>query len=306
MDFKFYEGFFPDLKEQSDLGDSLEFPDENDLTGAIKGLVRLQKVYNLTALDLSEGVINGVKTGIKLSKHDVFIIGKLLSELKEDYYFAKEFLDLALFQSADKKNNEVTKKEIIETIFSFHLRNNEFFKANEALNVLDQQERTNLIQKYWNSFYEAKLFENPRDETFEPNGFYSKEKEQMLLRKVCRGEVKKSSKEESKLICKYHFTNAFTKLAPFKVQVANIKPDVLLFINAVSHNEIAIVKNLFLEAQTYPSQVNSKDGAGQVNNDIQVSDMQWFYDTYNDVFNRLTQRTEVRARFFFNLNKCNQ
>lgn len=303
MDLKFYEEYFPGLKEKSDLADSIEYPDDNDLKGAIRGLVRLQKVYNLTALDLSEGVFNGVKTGIKLSNHDVFIIGKLLSELKEDNYFAKEFLDLALIQSTDEKRHEVTKKEIVETIFIFHLKNNEYFKANEALNVLDQQERTDLIQRHWISYYEAKIFENPRDDTFERNGLYSKEKEQMLLHKVCRGEVKKSPKEESKLTCRYHSTNAFTKLAPFKVQVANIRPDVLLFINAVSQNEISIVRKIFHDVQTYPSKVNSNDGSGSVNSDAQVSEMQWFYDTYNDIFKRLTQRTEVRAIFFFKLFK---
>ncbi|XP_039956307.1 prolyl 4-hydroxylase subunit alpha-1 [Bactrocera tryoni] len=71
------------------------FPELSELRGAAKGLGRLQIMYNLSATDLADGIINGVNYNSELSIDECFEIGSNLFEAKE-YILAKEWLQLVL------------------------------------------------------------------------------------------------------------------------------------------------------------------------------------------------------------------
>lgn len=302
-DLEFFTKTYPDLKRRSSIDDSVVLPNEFDLIGAIKGLVRLQKVYNLSSSNLTKGIIDGIDTGIKLSSDEIFIIGEKLSELEGENFLAKEFLQLALSLPINGKYSDISKERVIETLFIFYLKNNQINEAKQTANNLDHQAHKNLIRKHWKSYYSARLAVNPHEEAFKRNGIHSCEKEQLLFRKVCRGDVRKSPKEESTLTCRFHATNAFTKLAPFKVQVANVNPEVLLFIDVVSDNEISTIEELFVKSNSFPARVvDYANEGGKVDNNARVADLFWFSDEYHPVFRRLTQRTEVNI--FVIIFKC--
>lgn len=289
-DLEYFMQKYPYLKQRL-IPDTI-LPNENDLIGAIKGLVRLQKVFNLTASDLSEGIVDGIDTHVTLSTQDIILIGEKLTELGGETYFAEEFLKLALARTVNKKYLDNTRNEIIESIFKFYLNNNEYTKATKVIDDLNVEERQNMVQKNWDSFYRARSIEKPHEESFELNGLHSSEKEQLFLRKVCRGEIRKSPKEESKLTCRFHSTNAFTKLAPFKVQVANIDPEVLLFIDILSQKEILIIENLFKKSETSAATIINS-GTVYVDNSYRVADLFWYQNNQHHVFKALTQRLEV-------------
>lgn len=295
LDIDFYIKAYPGLLEKiTNSKFVFDRPHQNDLMGAIKGLVRLQKAYNLTAIDLYNGIVDGINTGVTLTVHDIFTIGQKLSEMKGENYYAEEFLQLTLDQLYLTNETDVSYIDVIESMFIFHLKNNDFVKAEGIIKNLKHEEIIYLTKKHWKIYFNVKTLNNPRDETFDRNGLYSKDKEQILLRKVCRGEVKKSPKEESSLTCRYHSTNAFTKLAPFKVQVANENPEILLFINVLVENEILIIEKLFKKSETSPALViNYTDASSSYNLEFRVADLVWFDANYHTIFDKLTQRLEV-------------
>lgn len=54
----------------------------------------------------------------------------------------------------------------------------------------------------------------------------------------------KSAKELSKLHCRMLSTSPFTKIAPLKIEEANLEPIILIFHDILSVNEIEIFKSL--------------------------------------------------------------
>lgn len=294
LDMEQFKKEYPELIEMSGIDKLIRFPSEVDLIGSIKGLVRLQRVYNLTTEDLSNGIINKLNTGIKLSTRDLYIIGNRLSAVQGEEYFAVEYLQLALRKSTNEKIPDFPLFQIYETLFTFFLKKNNFNRANEIIDRLNREEREIMIQKHWILYDRVKLHVNPYAETFKRNGLYSHEKETILFRKVCRGEIRKSPKEESNLTCRFHSTNSFTKLARFKVQIMNVNPEILLFIDVVSEKEIEIMDDLFMDSETTTASVISynKNETSVINNDNRVADLVWFADKDHWIFPKLTTRLE--------------
>lgn len=79
------------------------------------GLLRLQKMYNLSTADLANGIINGAKLRNELSAEDCYEIGRVLVELKTDYDYATLWLEEAWNRfDARFLNFEITKIDILE------------------------------------------------------------------------------------------------------------------------------------------------------------------------------------------------
>lgn len=69
--------------------------------------------------------------------------------------------------------------------------------------------------------------------------------ENVLHAKSCRNELKRSPKVLSKLKCYYvRNTTAFTKLAPIKLEEANLDPFVAIFHDVMYDKDIEVIKNL--------------------------------------------------------------
>ena len=67
-------------------------------------------------------------------------------------------------------------------------------------------------------------------------------KEREILSDSCLGKRLQDVATISKLFCRYHSTNAFTKIAPFKLEVMNLHPFVAIFHEIISEEEINIFK----------------------------------------------------------------
>lgn len=69
--------------------------------------------------------------------------------------------------------------------------------------------------------------------------------ERRLYEMMCRGDIKKTPKELSKLHCKY-LTNGspFLKIAPFKIEEANLDPYIIVFHEVLYDHEIDVIKTL--------------------------------------------------------------
>lgn len=183
-----------------------------DLAGSVDGLMRLQKTYKLESSDLALGVIEGKKTRNRLSAHDLYVLGNEGRKLGKQIYFSREFLQLAL---EEIENDQDKYEEIDET------------KINKMLLLMNAMNAS-----------------NPHNEEFIRNGQVSSQKLQFLSHKLCNGEISKSPAESKDLRCRFVSNSPFSRVAPFKVEEANINPPVLLFHEVLSDNEIEIVKTL--------------------------------------------------------------
>ncbi|CAD6992274.1 unnamed protein product [Ceratitis capitata] len=103
----------------SELSEDVSFPGTDELRGAAKGLGRLQTMYNLSSIDLADGVINDINYGSELSIRECFEIGCNLFEAKE-FPLALSWLQLVLkfmsFQGAsnDTSTNDLESGELLE------------------------------------------------------------------------------------------------------------------------------------------------------------------------------------------------
>lgn len=73
---------------------------------------------------------------------------------------------------------------------------------------------------------------------------YTWVKYEKIFSQACMGKRVKNSTESSKLYCKFHSTNDFTKIAPFKLEIMNLVPFVGVFHDVLSNHEIDTLKNL--------------------------------------------------------------
>lgn len=62
---------------------------------------------------------------------------------------------------------------------------------------------------------------------------------------LCRGDLKQSIQVQSQLKCRYENSRTpFLKIAPFKVEEANLEPYILIYHEVLHDHEINIIKSL--------------------------------------------------------------
>jgi hypothetical protein len=79
------------------------------------------------------------------------------------------------------------------------------------------------------------------NDSLKASSYWTNRDNENILTKACSNNMHKSSKEMSKLHCKMLSTNLFTKIAPFKVEVANLDPFIAVFHEIISNDEISIL-----------------------------------------------------------------
>lgn len=298
VDLNFFDHFLPGLKRQFE--NELEFPTKDDLIGAIHGLIRLQKVYQLKTADLVNGIINGVDTGAKLSLHDVFTLGFEMSKIGGENYLALEYLKLA--ESMNYEDSGLEPIKLSEVMFNIYVSNFDLANAQKILNELDKGGHDRLIKRNHANYNRLRSLPseyldvpiiNPFNETFIPTGIYEEKKETIVFQQICRGAIKKTPKEQSKLKCRYQSTNAFTIIAPFKVEIANIDPELMVFYDVLSEEETEKIELKLFDTITKTADIYSDSGVKQTDNRIRVADLHWFQVESDKIFEKLTVRLEV-------------
>lgn len=309
VDLKFFEFFFPDIKSLFK-DEPIEFPSENDLAGAISGLLRLQKVYKLKSADLANGILNGRMTGVKLTTHDLFVIGKNALQHLDENYFAEDYLELAMerLMTSDAKYSGANFLEISESLFELYLRKFDLKKANLVLISLDFATRMQLKGKFTDAYNRARSlksydFEDPYNEEFERNGLYGFEKEMTIFSQVCRGVLTRSYKETSQLYCKFHSTNFFTRLAPFKAEILSLDPQILILYNVTSDEDGLTLKRMLRQVETSTAKIIHENGTEIATDQVRVAELGWFYEDDDKIFPKLTRRLEVSYEIYVKLCK---
>lgn len=273
-------------------------PEALDLTGAVDGLLRLQFFYKLKTVDIANGIIDGVPTRSPLSIHDLFVIGEEALKVETDD-LALEYLSLVwkqLKQGLDI-DNEINEEELLLVLIHTYTR---VSSNREALEMIKELKRKYpqtatmfsvtekmLMNELKKSNGSSQNVLDPFANNFLRDGKYTDSKDRILNSQVCRGDEPKST---SKLYCSYASTNAFSQLARFKIEEANLEPYILLFIDVVSNDEIK-----FLKAAS-----KRKQGPGTIRESSllsthRIAQVAWHYKYEHKFFRTLSRRIEVRT-----------
>lgn len=230
-------------------------PSEEDLAGAVEGLLRLQTVYRLKSESFVNGFIEYTPTRPRLQVHDIFVLGEEAFKLPDQDYFAQEYLILA---KATVKNGFDVYKEVDENVMYRYLASsyNRTGDFNKAMEVIEDFESRNPTSKEFKKFKKSLLedeenlknrkitLKNPFSDEFVKNGKFEVSKENIIYSQVCRGSLTKTPKEMSQLHCRFTFNSPFTKLAQFKIEEANLDPYIVLFVDVLSSDEVEELKTL--------------------------------------------------------------
>lgn len=213
-----------------------------EFQGAVEGLARLQITYGLKTEDLAKGFIQNIKYRDEMTVDELIALGVEMVNVGP-YSLSVSYLKLA--RERNKETNEMPDIEILEKIFQILKRGR---KMKVALEIVENMieiapERNDLLERRIEIEFDL-LFskEKPAEEapSFKADPIYVSK----LLIEACREPLKQTAAELSKLHCRLISKSDFSKLAPFKVEQANLDPYIAIFHDVISDQEVQAFKSL--------------------------------------------------------------
>ncbi|XP_052835140.1 prolyl 4-hydroxylase subunit alpha-1 [Drosophila gunungcola] len=258
-----------DFRQFSDvLTRDLGYPDQSELQGAIKGLARLQRVYNLSTSDLAGGVINGFSYDSELQWRECYEIGAQLFDLGE-YQRSLEWLQVAhvlLRNLEDEKDKTHYLSDIREyaAMANFELGNTK--RAGRLLNQILKPEPTHTAQqtrKYLENHEPGKKIQEKNPSWY---GNYTR---------LCQGKRLPEESSGSPLKCyldgKRH---AYFTLAPLQVEPVHLDPDISVYHGMLNSQQILSIFEEADKEEMVRSAVAGEGGKRTVR-DLRVSQQTW-------------------------------
>ncbi|KYO42403.1 hypothetical protein Y1Q_0022249 [Alligator mississippiensis] len=237
------------------------FPNDEDQTGAAKALLRLQDTYNLDTDTLSRGNLPGVKHKSFLTAGDCFELGRI-AYTEADYYHTELWMEQALKQLDDGEVSAIEKTSVLDYLSYAVYQQGDLDKAmmltKQLLELDPEHQRANGNLKYF-EYIMSKEKEANKSTTEADNqtDVESKTKkkgrakdylpERRKYEKLCRGEgVRMTPKRQKSLFCRYYDGNGNPRyiLGPVKQEDEWDKPRIVRFLDIISDEEIATVKEL--------------------------------------------------------------
>ncbi|XP_064550992.1 prolyl 4-hydroxylase subunit alpha-1 [Drosophila montana] len=242
-------------------------PNEEELQGAVKGLLRLQRVYNLTASELADGILHGVPTGSVLLWRDCFEIGVQLYELAE-YSSSQQWLLQAvnLLHEIDGENVQQMAEQIYEYLVLTQI---ELCEREQGLETLEEMLSWNSGHsphpaQYTLNFLQQSMPKCPREQ--DPAPWLDD------YTRLCQG--KRLSEPEpsgSPLNCYLDFTrHARFRLAPLKVEQVHLDPDIHIYYDLINDDQIDAIYDVAEQFDSIRSSVSSS-----IVTDVRVSQQVW-------------------------------
>jgi prolyl 4-hydroxylase len=261
-------------------------PQYQDLMAAADGLTHLQETYNLKTSDLAQGIVDGKKFCDGLNAYELYEIGQQLL-LSNRFSRSIEYLRRALKKSVIDQDSETKPTEILLAIFEASIKSGDIKTATRTIDEIIYLEpgnkrmlliKENLMKK---RAPDELKFEKEHTDDFET----------ALTRSVCSGKLTKSPKELSKLHCRLVIRNGFSRLAPFKLEEANLVPYIVVFHDVIFEKEIQKLRSM-AGPTLYQSETNNPDGKVVLKTEIRISKVTWFRDYEDVVVERISKRTE--------------
>lgn len=228
-------------------------PKLEDLIGATDGLLRLQKMYKLDTDDIASGIIDGHDSHSKLSKHDLFTIAKTALQLEDEHFYVRKYLQKAL--TTDDPIMEVNEKEILDI------------------------------------YMKSKSDGTSAKDDFVKNGIYTREKELILYGQLCRQQGTKTPAERASLKCFYDSKSDFSKIAPFKVEEADHRINLMIFHDVIFDSEIDELKKI--SRSNFLRGTIVQGNHTKTKSRVRTAKIAWFTDENHEIVRRISRRVEV-------------
>lgn len=116
--------------------------------------------------------------------------------------------------------------------------------------------------------------------------------ERKLYEQLCRGEAERSVAKTSKLKCRYVTNKSpFLKIAPLKLEEANLKPYIVIYHDVIAEKEMELVKRLAKPRFRRATVQNYKTGELEVAN-YRISKSAWLKDHEHPYIKAIGERVE--------------
>lgn len=263
----------------------------SDFEGAVNGFLRLQKTYDLKSIDLANGVIEDEKFRKPLTVDDLYALGKYM--VKYDTQFGQEYLSLAV--NINKNSREMETFELLEELLKSYRESRKFDKAISTVDeMLKLKSDNEALEELKTELEIAALLEedNIKDKLDEDisGSHYTAKKDSILISETCMGLRQQNATAKSKLYCFMQSKTNFTKIAPFKVEVLNIDPYVVVFYDVVSDEEIKTLQKISAIRLSRAEVLNTNSST--MVSDIRVAKLSWFYEGSHRVIDALNIRVK--------------
>ncbi|CAH2076655.1 unnamed protein product, partial [Iphiclides podalirius] len=286
------------IKSVALYSDDLMYPTLEDLKGSVAALTRLKNTYELKINELAEGILAGEACSIPMTSSDCFVLGKTLFE-KRRFKTSKQWLMEALRKyEAEGDVYDISFVDILQYI------RNTYYKLNKDKAALEWTKKISELNT--NSTETLKVIGNfhgdvDKKENTEANNRTKIEKDedffmaQVLAHEVkvyealCRGDIEIPQEISKRLKCTFLTgTHPFLKLAPIKMEQMYIGPDIYVFHQVISDEEIEHIKNMakpkFQRAIIFDPQGRSRPAH------YRISKSAWLSDRESPVVGRLSKR----------------
>ncbi|SPP80109.1 prolyl 4-hydroxylase subunit alpha-1 [Drosophila guanche] len=238
------------------LSKEVGFPDLSELQGVVKGVARLQRVYNLTASDLADGIINGYFYDSAMDWRECYEIGVQLFDLGE-HRRSLEWLQVAFNllrtnPEMDEDDNSQFMADIREyaALANFELGNPK--RAGRLLEKVLQAEPTHPAQHIRN-YLDHREGSRSDQQKRDPSWFAN-------YTRLCQGKTLPEKGDGSPLRCfldgKRH---AYFTLAPLQVEQVHLEPDINVYHGVLTLDQI---DSIFEEADKLQMTRSGVTGAG--------------------------------------------
>ncbi|KAL7730442.1 hypothetical protein ACLKA6_016668 [Drosophila palustris] len=242
----------------------LGYPTLDDLRGSARGLVRLQKIYNISASEFADGNLNGVFTDAVFVWRDCYEIGVQLYE-QADYSSALEWLVLAanMLNEMDSEGAQQFVAEVYEYLALTYIELGEKQLALEMLSDVLSVDPTHPAQHTLN-YLEHRSDKCP--EILEEEIWW---RNYTLL---CRGErlPEKISSKSSLRCYQDSKRHGIFQLAPLKVEQVHRNPDINIYHQVINDRQIDSI----LEVSSEIEKIRSSTSGGR-QSDVRVSQQVW-------------------------------
>ncbi|XP_050664932.1 prolyl 4-hydroxylase subunit alpha-1-like isoform X12 [Leptidea sinapis] len=282
------------------------YPKNQDLAGAAVALSRLQQTYRLEIDELAEGKLKGVTYSTPLSAGDCFELGKALYN-EEFHKDALKWMTVALRKyEKEQISYNFTEENILDYIaFTNYLLGDmksalEWTKKLLTVNPNNERARDNILH-YHRLIAEQEVALNRRrrgDIGEELDKEIEKEMEfsyaygidWKFYEKLCRGEGKILPSMAKKLTCQYLTgEHPFLRYAAIKMEYLYRDPDIVLYYDVLSDNEIDIIKKL-ATPNFYRAVVHDTKKVGVKPAHFRISKTGWLYDDESPSIARVSRR----------------
>ncbi|KAH8308005.1 hypothetical protein KR059_004266 [Drosophila kikkawai] len=275
-------------------------PTVEDLKGATRGLLRLQKIYQLPTAQLADGYLSGEKNPLNatLSASDCLEMGKNLCEAKEYTYGSEWLLEARKrfhAELVDFISPNVSEVEILEHLSPAFKGLGNLKLAHKLNNEILDKEPAHEDALKSRILYETQLARERSGRPTKPEVVHQISERELkesfqLYTRVCRGELHPSPRKQRKLRCYLSHQNvSYYRLSPFKIEQLSLDPYVAYIHDVISNSEMEQIMEHgkgSMERSRVGQSVNA------TTTEIRTSQNTWLWYDANPWLSKIKQRLE--------------